>query len=450
MTLDELKELVSLGKIDTVLVCMIDMQGRMMGKRCQASYFVEKAYSATHACDYLLATDMEMTPVPGFESSGWNRGYGDFLLIPDISTLRVATWLEGTALVICDICESNGNLVAHSPRSILKNQLAKLEQRGLKAYFASELEFYVFNEPYDSLVERGFRGIRPWGYYNQDYSITATSKHEGLIRPLRNSLHKSGIKIECSKGEGSSGQQEINVQYADPLVMADNHSIIKNASKEIAYQQNKSISFMAKLGETLSGSSSHIHNSIWSLENSPLFYDKYEKNGMSQLMQQYLAGQLKYSNDITLLLAPYINSYKRFQSDTFAPTKIAWSYDNRTTGYRVCGENSSAIRVECRIGGADLNPYLAFAGLIAAGLAGIDEKLTLSEPYVGDAYRSTELQEISKSLRCAITASSQSSWLREALGHQVVDHYLHAARWEQSEFDKKVTDWEVARYFERC
>ena len=449
MKFEELKQAVASGAIDTVLVCMVDMQGRLMGKRYHADFFVHHGYQETHACNYLLANDMNMRPVPGYASASWSDGYGDFLLKPDLSTLRRLPWIDATALVICDVLDQQAQPVRHSPRQILQKQLRRLAERGMRACFASELEFYLFDESYGAITKKDFNKLETCGAYNQDYHILSTTRQESVMRPLRNGLHGAGIAIECSKGEGGAGQGEINVRYADPMVMADHHTIIKNGSKEIAAQQDQAITFMAKWRDDLAGSSSHIHASLWSLDGRSLFHDHSAPHGMSDLMRHYLAGQLKYSKDITLLLAPYINSFKRFQIDTFAPTKIAWSHDNRTAGFRVCGASSDAVRVECRIGGADLNPYLAFAGLIAAGLAGIDEKLELPGPFIGDAYRDTELPEIPKTLREATAISANSAWLREVLGNEVVDHYVHAARWEQSEYDRSVTDWELARGFER-
>ncbi len=448
MTFEELKHDVVSGSIDTVLVCMVDMQGRLMGKRYHADFFVQHGHEETHACNYLLADDMEMLPVPGYTSTSWAQGYGDFLLKPDLSTLRRLPWLDATALVICDVLDGRGRPVTHSPRQVLQKQVQRLADRGMRACFASELEFYLFDESYESLSRSKYNKPQTFGSYNQDYHILSTTRQESVMRPIRNGLHGAGITIECTKGEGGAGQGEINVRYADPLLMADNHTIIKHGSKEIAAQHDKAITYMAKWNHDLAGSSSHVHASLWSLDGRSLFNDDLPQ-GMSEMMQQYLGGLLKYSKDITLFLAPNINSYKRFQTDTFAPTKVAWSHDNRTVGYRVCGEGSTAARVECRIGGADLNPYLAFAGLIAAGLAGIDEQLDLPASFVGDAYRDTDLPEIPKTLREATDISSNSIWLREALGNEVVDHYVHAARWEQSEYDRKVTDWELVRGFER-
>jgi glutamine synthetase len=449
LTFDELKQAVASGAIDTILVCMVDMQGRLVGKRFHADFFVSHGYRETHACNYLLANDMDMEPVPGYASASWVDGYGDFLLKPDLSTVRRLPWLEATALVICDVLDQNQRLVAHSPRQILQKQLRRLAERRMCACFASELEFYLFDETYEEISDRKYNNPETFGTYSQDYHILSTTRQESVMRPIRNGLHDAGIVIECSKGEWGAGQGEINVRYADPLVMADQHTIIKHGSKEIASQHGKAITYMAKWSYDRAGSSSHIHTSLWSPENKSLFYDENASFGMSDLMRHYLAGQLKYARDITLFLAPYINSYKRFQIGTFAPTKAAWSRDNRTAGFRLCGEGSDAVRVECRIGGADLNPYLAFAGLIAAGLAGIDENLELPSPFTGDAYRNGELAEIPKTLREATDTTSNSAWLREILGNDVVDHYVHAARWEQFEYDRRITDWELARGFER-
>jgi len=449
LTFDELKQAVSSGTIDTVLVCMVDMQGRLVGKRFHASFFVENGYEETHACNYLLANDIDMEPVPGYESASWVSGYGDFVLKPDLTTLRRLPWLEATALVICDVFDHHQHPVAHSPRQILQKQLRRLAERGMCAYFASELEFYLFNDTYEQVSNSKFKNPETFGQYSQDYHILQTTRQESIMRPIRNGLHDAGISIECTKGEWGAGQGEINVRYTDPLTMADQHTLIKHGSKEIAAQHDKSITYMAKWNYDLSGSSSHIHMSLWSPDKKSLFYDKNAPHGMSDLMRHYLAGLLKYSSDITLFLAPYINSYKRFQAGTFAPTKAIWSKDNRTAGFRLCGEGSNSTRIECRIGGADLNPYLAFAGLIAAGLAGIDEKLALSEPYSGDAYHDDRLAQIPKTLRQASNIFSKSEFLREALGEKVVDHYAHAADWEQLEYDRRVTDWELARGFER-
>nr|WP_306766276.1 glutamine synthetase family protein [Shinella pollutisoli] len=449
---DDLKKDVAEGRIDTVLACLVDMQGRLMGKRFHAQYFIESGHEETHSCNYLLATDIEMETVPGYKSTSWEAGYGDYTMKPDLATLRRLPWLEGTALVLCDVLDHHTHAeVPHSPRAILKKQVKRLEAMGLKAYMASELEFFLFDQTYDDARESGYRDLRPASGYNEDYHIFQTTKEEDVMRALRNGLQGAGIPVENSKGEASAGQEEINVRYADALAMADRHVIIKNATKEIAWQRGKAVTFLAKWNYNAAGSSSHIHQSLWSLDGKePKFFDRQAQYGMSELMRNYVAGLLSHAGEITYFLAPYINSYKRFVAGTFAPTKAIWSKDNRTAGYRLCGEGSKAIRIECRVGGSDLNPYLAMAALIAAGIAGIEQKLELEPPFVGDAYGGKNIREIPKTLRGAAAALKDSQMLREAFGDDVVDHYVRAAEWEQEEYDRRITDWEVARGFERA
>ena len=449
---DDLKKDVAEGRIDTVLACLVDMQGRLMGKRFHAQYFVESAYEETHSCNYLLATDIEMETVSGYKSTSWEAGYGDYTMKPDLATLRKLPWLEGTALVLCDVLDHHTHAeVPHSPRAILKRQVKRLEAMGLKAFMASELEFFLFDQTYDDARESGYRDLRPASGYNEDYHIFQTTKEEDVMRALRNGLQGAGIPVENSKGEASAGQEEINVRYAEALAMADRHAIIKNATKEIAWQRGKAVTFLAKWNYTAAGSSSHIHQSLWSLDGTePKFFDRGAQYGMSELMRNYVAGLLSHAGEITYFLAPYINSYKRFVAGTFAPTKAVWSKDNRTAGYRLCGEGTKGIRIECRVGGSDLNPYLAMAALLAAGIAGIEQKLELEAPFVGDAYGGKNIREIPKTLRGAAAALKDSQMLREAFGDDVVDHYVRAAEWEQEEYDRRITDWEVARGFERA
>ena len=451
LTLDELRQAVSDGSIDTVLAVQVDMQGRLMGKRFQAEFFVDSAWEETHCCNYLLATDMEMETVEGYEATSWKAGYGDYTMKPDMSTLRVVPWLEGTALVLCDMLDHRTHAeVPHSPRAILKRQVARLEEMGMRAFMASELEFFLFTESYEEAHAKGYRGLSPVSAYNEDYHILQTTKEENVMRAIRNGLQGADIPVENSKGEADAGQEEINVRYADALTMADRHSIIKNACKEIAWLQGQSVSFMAKWNYDAAGNSSHVHQSLWSLDGEPLFFDPKAEHGMSDLMRHYMAGLLHHASEITYFLAPYINSYKRFVAGTFAPTKAIWSMDNRTAGYRVCGADSKAVRVECRVGGADLNPYLAFSALLAAGIDGIENKRELEPVFVGDAYGSDEnVREIPGTLREALVALDGSKMLRAAMGDDVIDHYLHCGRWEQVEYDRRVTDWEVARGFER-
>ncbi|WP_240232154.1 glutamine synthetase family protein [Devosia lacusdianchii] len=449
-TLAELRKDVAAGAIDTVLVAFPDMQGRMIGKRLQAEFFLETANDETHGCDYLLADDIDMEPVPGYEAANWGKGYGDFVMKPDLTTLMKATWLEGTAIVLCDLSDHHHHEpVAHSPRAILKRQLDRLAAMGYTANAATELEFYLFDDDYRTIAQKGYRSAQTAGDYIQDYHIFQTTKEEGVMRALRKHLQASGIPVESSKGEWGPGQEEINVKYADALTMADRHVVLKNATKEIAWAQGKAVTFMAKWDFGLAGSSSHIHMSLADKSGKPLFADGKGDRGMSPLMQHFMAGQLAYAREITYFLAPYVNSYKRFQAGTFAPTKAIWSPDNRTAGFRLCGEHSKSIRVECRIGGADLNPYLALAALIAAGIKGIEDKLPLEPAFVGDAYTTKKLREIPKTLREATDTLRKSKMLKDAFGEAVVGHYVHTAEWEQFEYDRRVTDWELKRGFER-
>jgi glutamine synthetase len=451
LTLKALQAAVAGGEIDTVVVCFPDMQGRLVGKRMQAEYFVESAHAETHGCDYLLANDIDMEPVPGYAVANWEKGYGDFVIKPDLATLRRLPWLDGTALVLADVLDhhDHGEL-AHAPRSILKKQVARLAGMKMSAFVASELEFYLFDETYQSAAAKGYRNLDTAGSYIEDYHIFQTTKEEAVMRAIRLGLQGAGIPVENSKGEWGPGQEEINVRYADALTMADRHAILKNACKEIAHLQGKAITFMAKWRYDLAGSSCHVHSSLWDAAGKkPLFADAKAEHGMSSLMRHYVAGQLAYAREISWFLAPYVNSYKRFQVATFAPTKAVWSLDNRTAGFRLCGAGTKAIRIECRIGGADLNPYLAFAALLAAGLAGIEEKLDLEPGHSGDAYVGKSLREVPKTLREATELMRKSRMLRAAFGDDVIDHYVHTAEWEQLECDRRVTDWELRRGFER-
>jgi glutamine synthetase len=448
-SLDALQSDVSKNLVDTVLVAFPDMQGRLIGKRFHAEFFLESAQDETHACNYLLADDIDMEPVPGYEAANWGKGYGDFVLKPDFSTLMKAAWLEGTAIVLADLVDHHHHQpIPHSPRAMLKKQLARLQALGYSANFASELEFYLFDDAFRAAFEKGYRNLTTAGYYIQDYHIFQTTKEEGVMRAVRNQLQASGIPVENSKGEWGPGQEEINVRYADALTMADRHVVMKNAIKEIAFAQGKSVTFMAKWDFGLAGSSSHIHMSL-AKDGQPAFLEPGAELGMSDLMKHFVAGLLTYAQDITYFLAPYINSYKRFQVGTFAPTKAIWSRDNRTAGFRLCGEDSKGIRIECRIGGADLNPYLAYAALIAAGLKGVEDKLVLEPAFSGDAYLGEKLREVPKTLREAIGNLKASTMLAEALGADVVGHYVHTAEWEQFEYDRRITDWELKRGFER-
>lgn len=450
LTLEELAGAVAAGTIDTVLVALVDMQGRLMGKRFQAEFFLESGFRETHGCNYLLATDLEMDTVSGFAATSWASGYGDYTLRPDLSTLRLVPWLPGTALVLCDVEDHHTHAaVPHSPRALLRGQIARLEAMGLRAMMASELEFFLFRESFDELRFKGYRSSTPVSAYNEDYHIFQTSKEEDVMRAIRTGLNAAGVPVENSKGEASAGQEEINVRYAGALEAADAHAIVKNGAKEIAFSKGRALTFLAKYDDRQAGSSSHIHQSLWTLDGKPAFFDPEAEGGMSVMMRRFLAGQLAHASEITLFLAPYINSYKRFAAGTFAPTKSVWSRDNRTAGYRVCGEGTKSVRVECRVGGADLTPHLAYAALLAAGIDGIEKEMELEPEFSGDAY-GADVREIPKTLRAGIAAAEGSAMLRSAFGDGVVEHYMHAARWEQAEYDRRVTDWEIARGFERA
>ncbi len=452
LTFDALKTAVADGSIDTVLVCLVDMQGRLMGKRFHAQNFLDSAWKETHCCNYLLATDLEMATPDGFASTSWSTGYGDYVMKPDLETLRPVPWLEGTAMVLCDILDHHTHApVPHSPREILKVQIARLTAMGLTPMMATELEFFLFEKSFDEIRKSGFRDLTPISGYNEDYNIFQTTKEECVMRPLRNHLFAAGIPVENTKGEAEAGQEELNIRYADALACADNHTIAKHATKEIAWQQGHAASFLPKWHQDRVGSSSHVHMSMWS-GSTPAFLDPDAPHGMSTLMRQFCAGLIAYAPEYTVFLAPYVNSYKRFMKGTFAPTKAVWSVDNRTAGFRLCGDGTKAVRMECRIGGSDLNPYLAQAALLAAGIKGIEDGLELSPAIQGDLYENAETAaaEIPRTLGAAIQVFTGSRMLREAMGDAVIDHYTRAAEWELEEFDRVVTDWEIARGFERA
>jgi glutamine synthetase len=450
LTIAELTKAVEAGEIDTVIMAQVDMQGRLMGKRFHAQHFLESAVNETHSCNYLMTVDMEMEPVPGYKSASWEKGYGDYMMKPDLATLRRLPWQEGVAFVLCDVMDHHGHEdIPVSPRAILKKQIARLEAMGLSAMMASELEFYLFEESFEEAHAQGYRDMNLISPYNEDYHLFQTTKEEDVMRAVRNGLYGAGIPVECSKGEAWAGQEEINVKYSDALTAADNHVITKNGVKEIAWAQGRAATFMAKWDYEAAGSSSHVHQSLWSKDGSEArFHDPAGEYGMSEMMRRYLAGLLAHASEFTCFLAPNINSYKRFQAGTFAPTKAIWSLDNRTAGYRICG-SGKAVRVECRVGGSDLNPYLAFAAQIAAGISGIENSMELESEFKGDAYAAKKAREIPSTLRAAAVALKKSKMLRAAMGDEVVEHYVHAAEWEQFEYDRRVTDWEIARGFER-
>lgn len=450
LTFDSLKAAVSAGEIDTVIACLCDMQGRLMGKRFHAQHFIDSAHDETHCCNYLLATDMEMFTVPGYKSTSWAAGYGDYVMKPDLATLRRIPWVPGTALVMCDVLDHHTHEpVPHAPRSVLQRQVARARAMGLEPMMATELEFFLFDETFADLHDRGYPLPTPKARHNVDYSIWGTSRDEPIMRDIRNKLWDAGIPIECSKGEAEAGQEEVNAKYSDALDTSDMHSLIKLGVKQIALAHGASVTFMAKYDHRRAGSSSHVHQSLWK-NGKNAFHDPADTHGMSALMKQFLAGQLAHAAEITCFLAPYVNSYKRFVVGMFAPTKAVWSCDNRTAGFRVCGEGTKSVRVECRIGGADLNPYLACAALLAAGLDGIEQAMVLEPEMKGDMYAAENAREVPKTLGEAAAALRGSAMLRAAFGDAVVEHYAHAAEWEIAEQNRVVTDWERARGFDRA
>lgn len=449
MTFEELKSHIAGGDIDTVLVCFVDMQGRLMGKRFHAEAFLEFADGETHCCNYLLATDLEMATPDGYASTSWESGYGDYVMKPDLSTLRPMPWLDATAMCLCDVQDHHHHEpVPHSPREMLKGQIARAAEMGFSAVMATELEFFLFQGTADEIAQGGFN-LQPISNYNEDYHILQTSKEEYVMRPIRNHLRKMGLPIEGSKGEAEAGQEELNLKYDEALATADHHTIAKHAVKEIAYQNGVAASFLPKWHHDRVGSASHVHQSLWK-DGKNAFFDPAKPHGMSDLMEHYVAGMMKYAGDYTYFMAPYVNSYKRFAKGTFAPTQIVWSVDNRTAAFRLCGADTKAVRIECRVPGADMNPYLAQAAMLAAGLKGIEEKLTLPAPFAGDAYADDDRLHIPRTLRDARDALKGSDMLKEAFGDDVVTHYARAAEWELEEFNRVVTDYEIARGFEKA
>jgi glutamine synthetase len=445
MNLVQLRARVDAGEIDTVLLALCDMQGRLQGKRLSARHFVDEvAEEGAEGCNYLLAVDVEMNTVDGYAMSSWERGYGDFELIPDLSTLRLIPWLQATALVLCDLRWAGGADVAASPRQILKRQLERLAQGGWTANAATELEFMLFSETYESAHAKRYSELTPANLYNLDYSLLATARVEPLIRRIRNGMDGAGMVVENSKGECNYGQHEINFRYADALRTADDHVIYRNGAKEIAAQEGMAISFMAKYDER-EGSSCHIHFSLCNDADSgkAMVFAADPK-----VFRSFVAGQLACMRELTLLLAPNVNSYKRYAAGSFAPTTIAWGNDNRTCALRVVG-HGPALRFENRAGGSDLNPYMALSALIAAGLHGVDHELELEPAYEGNAYAATDKPRLPTTLRQARDLFDGSQIARKAFGDEVVDHYVHAADVELDAFQAAVTDWERVRGFER-
>jgi glutamine synthetase len=447
LTLDELTSHVAAGEIDTVVVAFTDMQGRLVGKRVAARLFLEDvAAHGSECCNYLLAVDVEMNTVDGYAMSSWDRGYGDMVMTPDMTTLRLAPWLPGSALVTADLNWLDGTPVVASPRQILQAQVARLAERGLVPFVGTELEFIVFDNTFRDAWNRGYRGLTHSTDYNVDYDLLASTRLEPMLREIRNAMDGAGMYCEGVKGECNLGQQEIAFRYDTAVTTCDNHSIYKSGSKIIAERHDKSLTFMAKFNER-EGNSCHIHLSLRTEAGEPVFADKDGEHGMSSMFRHFLAGQIAAMKELSLFLAPNVNSYKRYVDGSFAPTAIAWGIDNRTCALRVVG-HGHGLRVENRVPGGDVNQYLAVAAMIAAGLHGIDNKLELEEITEGNAYTAEKVR-VPTNLRDAAALFSSSTIARDAFGAEVVEHYSNNARIEIAAYDAAVTDWERVRGFER-
>ena len=446
MTVDELRAHVAAGKIDTVVLAIVDMQGRLQGKRVDASHFLHEVLpNGTEGCNYLLAVDVEMNTVDGYAISSWERGYGDFVMAPDLATLRPVPWQEGTAMLLADVEWLDGKPVVESPRQILQRQIERLAEHGWIAYVGTELEFIVFDETYESAWSKRYNDLAPSNQYNVDYSILGTSRVEPLLRAIRLGMRDSGMQVESAKGECNLGQHEIAFKYTDALTTCDNHVIYKNGAKEIAAQHGTALTFMAKFNER-EGNSCHVHLSLRTEDGEPVFAGS-GTGGVSPLFEHFLAGQLAALRELSYFFAPNINSYKRFAPGSFAPTAVAWGFDNRTCALRTIGHGSS-LRFENRVPGGDVNPYLAVAAMIAAGLHGVEHQLELEPAFGGNAYAG-DAPRVPSTLRDAARLWSSSAIARSAFGDAVVDHYANTAHVELTAFEAAVTDWERIRSFER-
>jgi glutamine synthetase len=448
VTPEELAAAVGAGQIDTVMVGFTDAYGRLLGKRLDASFFVDDALAhGTHACDYLLTVDMEMDPVPGYEYASWELGYGDFHLVPDLSTLAVAGWAEKTALVLCDVVDDAADaLVSVAPRSMLRGQIDRADGSGYTVMAASELEFFLFEDSYRDANRKSYADLEPAGWYIEDYHLLQGARVEGYVGAARRALTASGIPVESSKGEWGRGQHELNIRYAEVLEMADRHTVMKHGMKELAESLGVSVTFMAKPTTEEAGSSSHIHLSLWDTEAQANVFDVEGKR--SDLFRWFLGGWMKFVPDFMVFYAPTINSYKRYTDGSWAPTRIAWSQDNRTAGFRVVGEGPS-LRIENRIPGADCNPYLVYTAALASGLRGIEEQIEPPAVFEGDVYAASGLPRVPYTLEQATDLFTASDVVRSALGDDVAEHYAKFFRVEVDSFNSSVTDWERARYFER-
>lgn len=447
MNVPTLKARIKSGQIDTVIVAVPDVFGRLVGKRFAAQFFLDHVGThGTHGCNYLLTVDIEMEPMAGFQLANWEKGFGDFALVPDYDTFSIIPWQPGAVLVIGDFRRDDGTLVEEAPRSVLRRQLEVLQRRRLVCNIASELEFFLYNTSYHQASLGHYRNLEPSSDYRIDYHLMQPARDEGLFRSVRRMMAEAGVPVESSKGEWGRGQHEVNFVYAQPLPMADRHTLFKQGMKEMAAAENRSVTFMAKPSMTEPGNSCHVHTSLWQGRRN-LFWDA--RAAMpSRMFRQFLGGLLKYSRELSYFFAPTINSYKRYQPGSWAPTRLAWSRDNRTVGFRIVGEKNS-FRIENRMPGADANPYLAFATTLAAGLAGIDERLECGEDYKGNAYTDTKLASLPSTLHEAVELLASSKLAKRTLGEEVVEFYVHTGRLEVKAFNNVVTDWEHTRYFER-
>jgi glutamine synthetase len=451
LSLDDLQREIQAGHVDTVIAAFSDLYGRLMGKRFDASFFLDSvARSGTHVCDYLLTVDMEMEPIAGYALANWKKGYGDVHLVPDLGTLRRASWLDKTAIVLCDVHQAKQNrLLPHAPRSLLRGQIVTATDLGMQAMGGSELEYFIFKEPYGRGQRRSFARLTPSSTYLEDYHILQGTREERLNAAARRHLSHSGVPVEGTKGEWGLGQHELNLRYTDVLAMADRHTLQKQCLKEVADSLGMSVTFMAKYDARQAGSSCHLHLSLWR-DGRNAFLGDQALAGIqcSDWFRWFLAGWLYHAADMMVFYAPTVNSYKRFQAGSWAPTRLAWSIDNRTAGFRVVGHDAS-LRIECRIPGADCNPYLAFAAALASGLDGIAHRREPPLPVLDDVYQAQEIEPLPRSLREATARFAGSELARQAFGKDVVEHYVHFFSTEQHAFDQAVTDWERLRYFER-
>ena len=447
LDLETLRQKVHAGEIDTVLTVFPDTYGRLVGKRLTGHYFLDHcAKSGTHGCNYLLTVNLEMDPLEGFKMASWELGYGDFAMAPDLSTVRLLPWQKTSAMVICDVKREDGALVDEAPRSVLRRQIDRLAAQGLSCNIASELEFFLFGGTYHDAFAARYTNLTPSSDYRIDYHTMQTTRDEPIMHAIRQQMEPAGVSVESTKGEWGKGQHEVNFVYNAPLPMADGHCVFKQGAKEIAEQNGKCLSFMPKIFADEAGNSCHIHISVWR-GNENLFWDS-AANAPSRYFRQFLAGQMRYGRELCYFFAPTINAYKRYQAGSWAPTKMVWAMDNRTTGFRVVGHESS-LRIENRMPGGDANPYLAFAAMIAAGLAGVEENLDCGDPYRGNAYVDANLPALPSTLNDAASILASSAMARRAFGDDVIDFYVHTARHEVKAFDAAVTDWERVRYFER-